>query len=82
MEGHVLLKKLRDALELMKGCMTGINKEEVEQAISLVSLLYFLLIPVFIYALFWAKGLTSRNILIFFDKGMVYRDILRMIMVM
>ncbi|XP_057547626.1 stomatal closure-related actin-binding protein 3-like [Amaranthus tricolor] len=39
LEGHVLLKKLRDALELMKGCMTGINKEEVEQAISLVELL-------------------------------------------
>lgn len=41
LEGHVLLKKLRDALELMKGCITGINKDEVEQAISLVSRLYF-----------------------------------------
>lgn len=42
LEGHVLLKKLRDALELFKGCMAGRNKEDVEKAISMVSLLYLL----------------------------------------
>lgn len=37
MEGHVLLKKLRDALESLRGRMAGRNKEDVEKAISMVS---------------------------------------------
>ncbi|KAK2416571.1 Stomatal closure-related actin-binding protein 3 [Trifolium repens] len=39
LEGHVLLKKLRDALESLKGCFTGRNKEDVEKAISMVEAL-------------------------------------------
>lgn len=39
LEGHVLLKKLRDSLEFLKGRLTGLNKEDIEIAISLVSLL-------------------------------------------
>ncbi|XP_021744542.1 stomatal closure-related actin-binding protein 3-like [Chenopodium quinoa] len=39
LEGHVLLKKLRDALESLKGCMAGRNKEDVEKAISMVEAL-------------------------------------------
>ncbi|KAJ8449760.1 hypothetical protein Cgig2_001416 [Carnegiea gigantea] len=39
LEGHVLLKKLRDALESLKGCLNGTNKEDVEQAISMVEAL-------------------------------------------
>lgn len=37
LDGHVLLKKLRDALEYLKGRLAGRNKEDVEKAISLVS---------------------------------------------
>lgn len=37
LEGHVLLKKLRDALESLRGRMAGRGKEDVEQAISMVS---------------------------------------------
>ena len=36
LEGHVMLKKLRDALEYMRGRMDGQNKEDVEKAISMV----------------------------------------------
>ncbi|CAI9099518.1 OLC1v1036357C4 [Oldenlandia corymbosa var. corymbosa] len=39
LEGHVLLKKLRDALEFLKGRLAGLNKEDVERAISLVEAL-------------------------------------------
>lgn len=39
LEGHVLLKKLRDALEALKGRMVGRNKEDVEKAISMVEFL-------------------------------------------
>ena len=39
LEGHVLLKKLRDALEHLRGRMAGRNKEDVEKAISMVSVL-------------------------------------------
>ncbi|KAJ8770333.1 hypothetical protein K2173_014943 [Erythroxylum novogranatense] len=39
LEGHVLLKKLRDALESLRGRMTGRNKEDVEKAISMVEAL-------------------------------------------
>ncbi|KAL9237907.1 hypothetical protein vseg_012401 [Gypsophila vaccaria] len=39
LEGHVLLKKLRDALEFMRGCMAGRDKEDVEKAISMVEAL-------------------------------------------
>ncbi|KAG5242515.1 stomatal closure-related actin-binding protein [Salix suchowensis] len=39
LEGHVLLKKLRDALESLRGCMAGRNKEDVEKAISMVEAL-------------------------------------------
>ncbi|KAH9738840.1 Stomatal closure-related actin-binding protein 2 [Citrus sinensis] len=37
LEGHVLLKKLRDALEALRGRMAGRTKEDVEKAISLAS---------------------------------------------
>ncbi|KAK6149018.1 hypothetical protein DH2020_016543 [Rehmannia glutinosa] len=39
LDGHVLLKKLRDALEYLKGRLAGRNKEDVEKAISLVEAL-------------------------------------------
>ncbi|XP_041024638.1 stomatal closure-related actin-binding protein 3-like [Juglans microcarpa x Juglans regia] len=39
LEGHVLLKKLRDALEFLKGRLAGRNKEDVEKAISMVEAL-------------------------------------------
>ncbi|KAJ0258509.1 Stomatal closure-related actin-binding protein [Hirschfeldia incana] len=39
LEGHVMLKKLRDALEFMRGRMDGRNKEAVENAISMVEAL-------------------------------------------
>lgn len=47
LEGHVLLKKLRDALEFLKGRLAGLNKEDVERAISIVSLLLIEIIEVF-----------------------------------
>ncbi|KAL0383419.1 UNVERIFIED_CONTAM: Stomatal closure-related actin-binding protein 2 [Sesamum calycinum] len=37
LDGHVLLKKLRDALECLKGRLAGRNKEDVEKAISMAS---------------------------------------------
>lgn len=37
-----MLKKLRDALESIRGRMDGRNREEVEKAISMVSFSYFL----------------------------------------
>jgi hypothetical protein len=40
LEKHVLLKKLRDALESLKGRVAGRNKDDVEEAISMVSFLY------------------------------------------
>ncbi|KAL6205134.1 hypothetical protein ACLB2K_022398 [Fragaria x ananassa] len=39
LEKHVLLKKLRDALESLKGRVAGRNKDEVEEAISMVEAL-------------------------------------------
>ncbi|KAH7557101.1 hypothetical protein JRO89_XS11G0046800 [Xanthoceras sorbifolium] len=39
LEGHVLLKKLRDALESLRGRMAGRVKEDVEKAISMVEAL-------------------------------------------
>ncbi|CAL9246152.1 unnamed protein product [Arabidopsis halleri] len=39
LEGHVMLKKLRDALEYMRGRTDGQNKEDVETAISMVEAL-------------------------------------------
>ncbi|KAJ7972088.1 stomatal closure-related actin-binding protein 1 [Quillaja saponaria] len=39
LEGHLLLKKLRDALEFLRGCVAGRNKEDVEKAISMVEAL-------------------------------------------
>ncbi|GAV86767.1 hypothetical protein CFOL_v3_30193 [Cephalotus follicularis] len=39
LDGHVLLKKLRDALESLRGRMAGRNKEDVEKAISMVEAL-------------------------------------------
>ncbi|KAM5552722.1 stomatal closure-related actin-binding protein 3-like [Rosa sericea] len=39
LEGHVLLKKLRDALEYLRGLLAGRNKEDVEEAISMVEAL-------------------------------------------
>ena len=40
LEGHVLLKKLRDALESIRGRLAGRNKEDVEKAISMVGFAY------------------------------------------
>lgn len=40
LEKHVLLKKLRDALESLKGRVAGRNKDDVEDAIAMVSILY------------------------------------------
>lgn len=39
LEKHVLLRKLRDALESLRGRVTGKNKGDVEEAISMVSLI-------------------------------------------
>uniref|UniRef100_A0A7N0V202 Uncharacterized protein n=1 Tax=Kalanchoe fedtschenkoi TaxID=63787 RepID=A0A7N0V202_KALFE len=39
LEGHVLLKKVRDALESLKGRLSGRNKEDVQKAISMVEAL-------------------------------------------
>ncbi|CAA2952318.1 E3 ubiquitin-protein ligase RNF167 [Olea europaea subsp. europaea] len=39
LEGHVILKKLRDALECLKGRLASRNKEEVGKAISMVEAL-------------------------------------------
>uniref|UniRef100_A0A1J3K4M3 Stomatal closure-related actin-binding protein 3 n=1 Tax=Noccaea caerulescens TaxID=107243 RepID=A0A1J3K4M3_NOCCA len=39
LEGHVMLKKLRDALEYMRGRTDGQDKEDVEKAISMVEAL-------------------------------------------
>lgn len=41
LDGHVLLKKLRDALECLKGRLAGQNKEDVEKAISMVSFWFY-----------------------------------------
>lgn len=37
LEKHVLLKKLRDALEALRGRVAGKNKDDVEEAIAMVS---------------------------------------------
>ncbi|CAN0905226.1 Stomatal closure-related actin-binding protein 1 [Linum grandiflorum] len=37
LEKHVLLKKLRDALEALRGRVAGRNKDDVEEAIAMVS---------------------------------------------
>ncbi|KAL4587342.1 hypothetical protein LXL04_000211 [Taraxacum kok-saghyz] len=39
LEGHVLLKKIRDALEYLRGRLAGKNKEDAEKAISMVEAL-------------------------------------------
>lgn len=36
LEKHVLLKKLRDALEALRGRVAGKNKDDVEEAIAMV----------------------------------------------
>lgn len=38
LEKHVLLMKLRDALESLRGRVAGRNKDDVEEAIAMVSL--------------------------------------------
>lgn len=40
LEKHVLLKKLRDALESLKGRVAGRNKDDVEEAIAMVSFFF------------------------------------------
>jgi len=49
LEKHVLLKKLRDALQSLKGRVAGRNKEDVAEAIAMVSSYFrcalFVLIP-------------------------------------
>lgn len=37
LEKHVLLKNLRDALESLRGRVAGRNKDDVEEAIAMVS---------------------------------------------
>lgn len=37
LEKHVLLKKLRDALQSLKGRVAGRNKDDVAEAIAMVS---------------------------------------------
>ena len=44
MEKHVLLKKLRDALESLKGRVAGRNKDDVEEAIAMVGVTSLLLL--------------------------------------
>lgn len=39
LEKHVLLKKLRDALESLRGCVVGKHKDDVEEAITMVEAL-------------------------------------------
>lgn len=39
LEKHVILKKLRDALEVLKGRVAGRNKDDVEEAIAMVEAL-------------------------------------------
>lgn len=41
LEKHVLLKKLRDALESLRGRVVGKNKDDVEEAISMVGFCFF-----------------------------------------
>ena len=41
LEKHVLLKKLRDSLEALRGRVAGKNKDDVEEAIAMVSFLSF-----------------------------------------
>lgn len=38
LEKHVILKKLRDALEALRGRVASKNKDDVEEAIAMVSL--------------------------------------------
>jgi hypothetical protein len=40
LEKHVLLKKLRDSLESLKGRVAGRNKDDVEDAIAMVSFFF------------------------------------------
>ena len=43
LEKHVLLKKLRDALESLKGRVAGRNRDDIVEAIAMVSFgLFFL----------------------------------------
>lgn len=42
LEKHVLLKKLRDALEDLRGRVAGKNKDDVEEAIAMVSFVSFI----------------------------------------
>jgi len=50
LEKHVLLKKLRDALESLRGRVAGRNKDDVEEAIAMVSLLLFYSLLVIIFS--------------------------------
>lgn len=40
LEKHVLLKNLRDALESLRGRVAGRNKDDVEEAIAMVSFVF------------------------------------------
>lgn len=48
LEKHVILKKLRDALEALKGRVAGRNKDDVEEAIAMVGLFSLLLLSSFL----------------------------------
>lgn len=41
LEKHVLLKKLKDALEALRGRVAGKNHDDVEEAIAMVSFVSF-----------------------------------------
>jgi gamma-glutamyl phosphate reductase len=57
LEKHVLLKKLRDALESLRGRVAGRNKDDVEEAIAMVEAL--------------AVQLTQREGELFIEKAEV-----------
>ena len=61
MEKHVLLKKLRDALESLKGRVAGRNKDDVEEAIAMVSIfiLFFLKRRYILHLYFYLVNICS-----------------------
>jgi len=61
LEGHVLLKKLRDALESLRGRFAGRNKEDVEKAISMVR--YFILFHIEYTTLFKVGNVISFHLM-------------------
>lgn len=61
LEKHVLLKKLRDALESLRGRVAGKNQDDVEEAIAMVRLLWiFFFFLLFVYC-FYLSILTHLH---------------------